>query len=212
MFFQLFPLLLDCLTFGFSYSPLLHLCYAEQLSVMPLSWAATKKKGKLCGSNYVKAFYLGFIIQGQFSGWQLFWGNYQRSFILRKRLGTDFFRGNYPGGNYPGGYCPGGDCSGGNGEQLSRGQLSSIVLLCGVWKYQKIIIWHHIIYHLTCCPKLQTRKILTSHFFSFFLFQNLKRGFQFFNMQPLKNILQRYVFWERFCGIKLFLNCGKSRW
>ena len=52
--------------------------YVEKLSGMPSSQAAIKKKenyivlggnkkgGKLSGSNYLKAVYLGFIIQGQF--------------------------------------------------------------------------------------------------------------------------------------------------
>ena len=176
------------------------LCWAIVCDAIVLG--GNKKRGKLCGSNYVKAFYLGFIIQGQFSWWQLFGGNYQWSFILRKRLGTEFFRGNYPGGNYPGGYCPGGDCSGGNGEQLSRGQLSSIVLLCGVWKYQKIIIWHHIIYHLTCCPKLQTRKILTSHFFSFFFISKFETWFSIFQYAAIekhsaKLCVLRKVLWNK---------------
>ena len=35
-----------------------------------------KKGGKLSGDNCVKAIYLGSIMQGQLSWWQLFWGNY----------------------------------------------------------------------------------------------------------------------------------------
>ena len=156
-----------------------YLCYAEQFSVMPLSWAVTKKKenymgaitwklyiwGSLSRDDFPCDYYLRVIISGQlFCGtdWvQIFFGT-----IIRRS-------------NYQGGYCPGDNCSGGNGDQLSRGQLSSIVPLCGVWKYQTIIIWHHIIYHLTCCPKLQTRKILTSHFFSFFYFKKWNVVFNF---------------------------------
>ena len=218
IFFQLFPLLLDCLTFGFSYSPLLHLI-DDQLSM--LCWAI------LCdaivmGSNKKKENYMVAITWKLYIWGSLFRDDFPCGYYLRVIIsgqlfcGTDwvqiFFGTIIRRSNYQGGYCPGDNCSGGNGDQLSRGQLSPIVPLCGVWKYQKIIIWHHIIYHLTCFPKSQTRKILTSHFFSFFLFQKVKRGFQFFNMQPLKNILQNYVFWERFCGTKLFLNCGKRPW
>ena len=36
-----------------------------------------KQGGKLSGTNYVKTIYLESIIQWQFSGWQLFGGNYQ---------------------------------------------------------------------------------------------------------------------------------------
>ena len=70
--------------------------------------------GKLSGDNYVKAIYLGSIIRGQFSGWQLFGGNYQYSITLwGNSLSTNCRRANYPGaitgeaiflgGNYPGG-------------------------------------------------------------------------------------------------------------
>ena len=88
--------------------------------------------GKLSGHNYVKAIYLGSIIRGQFSGWQLFGGNYRYSIILwGNSLSTNCRRANYPGaiteeaiflgGNYPEGNYPGSNCPGGNysGRQLS---------------------------------------------------------------------------------------------
>ena len=41
-----------------------------------------KQGGTLSSDNYVKAIYLGSIIQWQFSRWKLFGGNYQYSVIL----------------------------------------------------------------------------------------------------------------------------------
>ena len=49
-------------------------------------------------------------------------------------------------------------------------------------------------------------------FFSLF-FQKVKRGFQFFNMFPLTNILQKYVFRERhFWGKTFFKIATKNHW
>ena len=138
-FFQLFPLLLDCLTFGFSYSPLLQLSMLCRTIVWnAIVLGGNKKGGKLSGGNYVKAIYLGSIIQGQFSRWQRFEGNYQWSIILRgNSLGANFWGaiirgainrgqlswgqlsrrnlsfgggGQLFGGNYLRGSCPGGNC------------------------------------------------------------------------------------------------------
>ena len=121
LFFQLFPLLLDCLTFELSYSPpaschprfdhLDQIDHLDQLSMFcrAIVWddivlGSNKEEGKLSGSNYVKAIYLGSIINGQFSGWQLFGGNYQWSIILwDNSLGAKYPGGNCPGSNYPGG-------------------------------------------------------------------------------------------------------------
>ena len=77
----------------------------------------SNKKQKLSGGNYVKAIYLGSIIQGQFSRQQLFCGNCQVSVVLQgNSLGVNFLGGSYPGeivlgtncpgGNYPGDNCP----------------------------------------------------------------------------------------------------------
>ena len=56
-----------------------------------------KQGGKLSADNYVKAIYPGFIIRGQFSGWQLFGGNYQYSIILwGNSLSATCPRVNYP--------------------------------------------------------------------------------------------------------------------
>ena len=71
--------------------------YAEQLPGMPVL-GGSKPGEKLSGDNYVKAIYLGYIIRGQFSGWQLFGGNYQYSIILwGNSLSTNCSRANYPG-------------------------------------------------------------------------------------------------------------------
>ena len=57
-----------------------------------------KQEGKLSADNYVKAIYLGSIIRGQFSGWQLFEGNYQYTIILwGNSLRATCSRDNYPG-------------------------------------------------------------------------------------------------------------------
>ena len=104
LFFQLFPLLLDYLTFGFWYFPLLHLI-DDKSSILgrAIVWDAillgdNKKGGKLSGGNYVKAIYLGSIIQGQFSRWQLLESNYQWSIILREIVLGQFFRVQLSGG------------------------------------------------------------------------------------------------------------------
>ena len=124
---------------------------AEQLSGMLIVLRGDKQGGKLSADNYVKVFYLGSIIQGQFSGWQLFGGKYQHSIIQwGNSLSTTCPRANYlgaitkeaillvgaiiregGGGNNAGDYYPGGNCPGGNyqgrkypGGQLSGGQLS----------------------------------------------------------------------------------------
>ena len=47
-----------------------------------IALGGNKQGGKLSADNYVKAIYLGSIIRGQFSGWQLFGGVYQYSIIL----------------------------------------------------------------------------------------------------------------------------------
>ena len=85
----------------------------------------------------MKAIYLGSIIQGQFSEWQLFVSNYHWSIILRGNSFSSIVQGliicrenyrgsnlgggircaiilgvNCPGGNYPGGNCPRGNCLG----------------------------------------------------------------------------------------------------
>ena len=73
--------------------------------------------------HYMKAIYLGSIIQGQLYGWQLFEGNDQCSIILRgNSLGFNCPRGaNYLGDNYQGGNFLRGNYPGGNnlGGQLS---------------------------------------------------------------------------------------------
>ena len=115
LFSQLFSLLLDCLTFHFSFSPLLHVT-DDELSMLYRAFVlvaiflgGNKKGGKLSRGNYVQTICLGFIIQGQFSGWQQFGGNYQRSIILGGNyLGEQLSGGNFLGGNclennYPGG-------------------------------------------------------------------------------------------------------------
>ena len=57
-----------------------------------------KQGGKLSADNYVKAIYLGSIIWRQFSGWQLFGGNYQYLIILwGTSLSFTCSRANYPG-------------------------------------------------------------------------------------------------------------------
>ena len=123
LFFQLFPLLLDYLTFGFSYFPLLYFIN-DKSSILgrAIVWdtillGGNKKGGKLSGGNYVKAIYLGSIIQGQFSRWQLLGSNYQWSIILRgNSFGSIFWGGIIrgaiiPGENCPGDYYPGGQSS-----------------------------------------------------------------------------------------------------
>ena len=72
--------------------------------------------------------------------------------------------------------------------------------LGGVWKYQRN--YHLISYRLSfnVLREIADAKNLHSHFlFFFFFFQKVERGFQFFNTQLLKNILQKYVFRETFC-------------
>ena len=117
LFFQLFPLLMDCLKFCFSYSHLLHVV-DDLLSMLcrAIVWddivlGSNKKGGKLSGGNYVTAIYLESIVKGQFSGWQFFVANYQWSIILWDNslaanfLGGTYLWGNILGGNYPGGSC-----------------------------------------------------------------------------------------------------------
>ena len=95
----------------------------------------SKQGGKLSTGNYVKAIYLGSIIQGQFFGWHLFGGNYQYSFILwGNSLSATCTRANCPGAiimeaifwgaiilgtiilgaNVPGAFIRGDDCPWGN--------------------------------------------------------------------------------------------------
>ena len=134
LFFQLFPLLLDCLTFGFSYTPLLHLI-DDQLSLLcgtivldDIVLGSNKNGGKLSRGNYVKAIYFGSIINGQFFGWQLIGGNYQWSLILW---------GNYLGVSFLGQLSWG---------WLSRGQLScsyqltDLVFLLGIWDHLLLVL------------------------------------------------------------------------
>ena len=60
--------------------------------------SSNKQGGKLSGGDYVKAIYLGSIIRGQFSGWQLPGGNYPYSIILWGNSLTDYCpRFNYLG-------------------------------------------------------------------------------------------------------------------
>ena len=114
LFFQLFRLLLDYLTFGFWYFPLLHLI-DDKSSILgrAIVWDAillggNKKGGKLSGGNYVKAIYLGSIIQGQFSRWQLLESNYQWSIILRgNNFGSIFWDAIIRGATILGYNCPG---------------------------------------------------------------------------------------------------------
>ena len=83
--------------------------------------------------------------------------------------------------------------------------------LGGVWKYQRN--YHLISYRLSfnVLSEIADAKNLHSHFlFLFFFFQKVERGFQFFNTQLLKNILQKYMIRERFCWIKLFEDCSKN--
>ena len=53
----------------------------EQFAWDAIVLGGNKQEEKLSTDNYVKAVYLGSIIWGQFSGWQLFGGNYQYSVI-----------------------------------------------------------------------------------------------------------------------------------
>ena len=85
-----------------NYSEILFQLSSEWLC-RAIAWDAivlggNKQGGKLSGDNYVKATYLGSIIRGQLSGWQLFWGNYQYSIILwGKILSANCPRSNYLG-------------------------------------------------------------------------------------------------------------------
>ena len=115
-FFQLFTLLLDCSTFEFSYFPTAtpyrwSVIYVMQSNCLGCHCLMGQEKmRKIIWRQLPESIYLALIIQGQFSGWQLFGGNYQWSIILwGNSLGSNFFGGNHPGGKYPGGNCPGGE-------------------------------------------------------------------------------------------------------
>ena len=64
-------------------------------------------------------------------------------------------------------------------------------------EYENITYWK-----CNILPEIADAKDL-SHFLFFFFFQKVKRGFQFFNTQPLKNILQKCSE-KDFSEIKLF--------
>ena len=138
----------------------------------------------------MKAIYPGSIIWGQFSGWQLFGGNYQYSIILwgnslsaaclrANYLGAItregiFWGGNYLGGKnsgdyYPGSNCPGGNYAGGNcpgGNCLGRGQLSWGAIVWGAIVWGAIVqgeVIRGAIVQGGSCPKTIQRSILVKN-------------------------------------------------
>ena len=68
--------------------------------------------------------------------------------------------------------------------------------LGGVWKHQRN--YHLISYRLSLNVLREIADAKNLHsYFRYFL--KVERGFQFFNTQLLKNILQKHVIRERFC-------------
>ena len=63
-----------------------------------------------------------------------------------------------------------------------------------------------------CSPKQKARKVLISHFLFVFSFKKWKVVFNFSICSHWKTFCKRMYSAKGFCGIKLFLNCGKNPW